>query len=235
MGAYNRTLGDPCCGSKLLLKDILRDKWGFDGHVVSDCWAIKDFHEHLKPTLKKILELNSEKTAHVIYNNVIKPCKKLIQKCSFKSCYDTSRLCALAYWLYIYEYKQLALEICELTHSVDFIFEYWSDDNTNICGLEIRIARELLGENRKNNIPLAYLDHYFSKRVTKSLRYPQILREEEVYNCDSKQLELVLLHALYGLIGKGETGLYNELNEHWEKVEETIIEYIECARTVAGK
>ncbi len=50
MGAYNRTLGEPCCGSKLLLKDILRDKWGFDGHVVSDCWAVKDFHEHHKVT-----------------------------------------------------------------------------------------------------------------------------------------------------------------------------------------
>ena len=44
MGAYNRTNGEPCCGSKTLLKDILRDKWGFEGHVVSDCWAIKDFH-----------------------------------------------------------------------------------------------------------------------------------------------------------------------------------------------
>ena len=45
MGAYNRTNGEPCCGSKTLLKDILRDEWGFDGHVTSDCWAIKDFHE----------------------------------------------------------------------------------------------------------------------------------------------------------------------------------------------
>lgn len=44
MGAYNRTNGEPCCGSKTLLKDILRDEWGFKGHVVSDCWAIKDFH-----------------------------------------------------------------------------------------------------------------------------------------------------------------------------------------------
>lgn len=44
MGAYNRTNGEPCCGSHTLLKDILRDKWKFDGHVVSDCWAIKDFH-----------------------------------------------------------------------------------------------------------------------------------------------------------------------------------------------
>lgn len=46
MGAYNRTNGEPCCGSKTLLKDILRGEWGFKGHVVSDCWAIKDFHTH---------------------------------------------------------------------------------------------------------------------------------------------------------------------------------------------
>lgn len=46
MGAYNRTNGEPCCGSKTLLKDLLRDKWHFEGHVVSDCWAIVDFHAH---------------------------------------------------------------------------------------------------------------------------------------------------------------------------------------------
>ena len=46
MGAYNRVNGEPCCGSKMLLVDILRGEWDFKGHVVSDCWAIKDFHEH---------------------------------------------------------------------------------------------------------------------------------------------------------------------------------------------
>ncbi len=45
MGAYNRTNDEPCCGSEFLLTDVLRNTWGFDGHVVSDCWAIKDFHE----------------------------------------------------------------------------------------------------------------------------------------------------------------------------------------------
>ncbi len=50
MGAYNRTNGEPCCGSKTLLGDILREKWGFDGHVTSDCWAIRDFHLHHKVT-----------------------------------------------------------------------------------------------------------------------------------------------------------------------------------------
>jgi len=50
MGAYNRTLDEPCCASNLLLKKILREKWGFKGHVVSDCWAIRDFHEYHKIT-----------------------------------------------------------------------------------------------------------------------------------------------------------------------------------------
>ena len=50
MGAYNRTNGEPCCGSKTLLQDILRKEWGFEGHVVSDCWAVKDFHENHKVT-----------------------------------------------------------------------------------------------------------------------------------------------------------------------------------------
>jgi len=50
MGAYNRLLGEPCCGSQLLMVDILRGKWGFDGHFVSDCWAIEDFHLHHKVT-----------------------------------------------------------------------------------------------------------------------------------------------------------------------------------------
>lgn len=43
MCAYNAYEGQPCCGSDLLLTDILRNRWGYDGMVVSDCWAINDF------------------------------------------------------------------------------------------------------------------------------------------------------------------------------------------------
>ncbi|MFW6364093.1 MAG: glycoside hydrolase family 3 C-terminal domain-containing protein [Spirochaeta sp.] len=50
MGAYNRTLGEPCCGSQFLMREILREQWGFTGHYVSDCWAVRDFHEHHKVT-----------------------------------------------------------------------------------------------------------------------------------------------------------------------------------------
>ncbi len=54
MGAYNRTNGEPCCGSETLIKETLRGKWGFEGHFVSDCWAIRDFHErHMVTTSAK--------------------------------------------------------------------------------------------------------------------------------------------------------------------------------------
>ena len=44
MCAYNAYEGKPCCGSDKLLIKILREQWGFDGIVVTDCWAIRDFH-----------------------------------------------------------------------------------------------------------------------------------------------------------------------------------------------
>ncbi len=50
MGAYNRTLGEVCCASKLLIEDILRGEWKFEGHFVSDCWALSDFHLNHKVT-----------------------------------------------------------------------------------------------------------------------------------------------------------------------------------------
>ena len=61
MGAYNRTNGEPCCGHSYI-KDIIRDEWGFKGHFVSDCWAIRDFHEHHKVTK------NAEESAALALN-----------------------------------------------------------------------------------------------------------------------------------------------------------------------
>ena len=43
MGAYNRTNGEPSCASKELMGYL--KAWGFEGHFVSDCWAIADFHD----------------------------------------------------------------------------------------------------------------------------------------------------------------------------------------------
>ncbi len=55
MGAYNRTNGEPCCAHSVLMEEILRGKWGFEGYYVSDCGAINDIYEHHKfaPTKKE--------------------------------------------------------------------------------------------------------------------------------------------------------------------------------------
>ena len=48
MCAYQRLDDDPCCGSQRLMQTILRDEWGFDYLVVSDCGAVSDFYESHK-------------------------------------------------------------------------------------------------------------------------------------------------------------------------------------------
>lgn len=63
MGAYNRTNGEPCCGSPTLIQEILRDKWGFEGHFVSDCWAIADFHT------RHMVTKTAEESAALAINN----------------------------------------------------------------------------------------------------------------------------------------------------------------------
>jgi beta-glucosidase len=45
MCAYNRFEGEPCCGSNRLLTEILREQWGYNGIIVSDCGAIDDFYK----------------------------------------------------------------------------------------------------------------------------------------------------------------------------------------------
>lgn len=50
MGAYNSVYGVPCNASEFLLNQTLREEWGFEGHVVSDCGAISDIHLNRKYT-----------------------------------------------------------------------------------------------------------------------------------------------------------------------------------------
>jgi len=82
MGAYNRTNDEPCCASKMLLKDVLREEWGFKGHVVSDCWAIKDFHENHRITSNAVesvaLAVNNgcDLNCGNMYLNVLLACKE---------------------------------------------------------------------------------------------------------------------------------------------------------------
>ncbi|MFY0628047.1 MAG: glycoside hydrolase family 3 C-terminal domain-containing protein [Reichenbachiella sp.] len=47
MCAYNRTNDEPCCANNYLIDDVLIGQWGFDGHLLSDCWALVDFYSEI--------------------------------------------------------------------------------------------------------------------------------------------------------------------------------------------
>lgn len=54
MFAYNRMFGIPAGANERFMRDILEKEWGFDGVVVSDCWAVKDFYAGHKWSANKI-------------------------------------------------------------------------------------------------------------------------------------------------------------------------------------
>jgi beta-glucosidase len=61
MSAYQRFRGEPCSSNTLLLQEILRDEWGFEGYVVSDCGAIRDIFEN-----HKVVETGEEAAARAV-------------------------------------------------------------------------------------------------------------------------------------------------------------------------
>ncbi len=63
MGAYNRTNGEACCASETLLRKILREEFGFQGYVVSDCGAICDIDKN-----HHITETRAESAALAVNN-----------------------------------------------------------------------------------------------------------------------------------------------------------------------
>jgi beta-glucosidase len=63
MCAYNAINGEPACANKFLLQDQLRDKWGFQGYVVSDCDAVRDIFtgHHFRPTQAQASAISLER------------------------------------------------------------------------------------------------------------------------------------------------------------------------------
>jgi beta-glucosidase len=75
MCAYNRLKGEPCCASPALLTDILRNQWGFEGYVVTDCWALQDMITH-----HKVVETGAEAAALAVKNSVNINCGVVYRK-----------------------------------------------------------------------------------------------------------------------------------------------------------
>lgn len=112
MGAYNRTNGEPCCAHEVLMNEYLRGKWGFKGHYVSDCWAIKDFHENHKVTetpeqsVKLALEMGCDVNCGCTYQRILDAVKQgiLEEKYIDRSCI---RLFATRFLLGLFDKTEL--------------------------------------------------------------------------------------------------------------------------------
>lgn len=75
MCAYNRINGEPCCTSEGLLQRILRDEWGFQGHIVTDCGALYNVYQNHHTAAD-----GPEAAAQAIRAGVSVDCSDVIQK-----------------------------------------------------------------------------------------------------------------------------------------------------------
>lgn len=80
MCAYNRINGQPCCTGDSLLRGILRNEWGFKGHVVTDCWALSDVY-----SFHKSLPGSVETAAAAVKAGVNLDCSNLLQEDAMKA------------------------------------------------------------------------------------------------------------------------------------------------------
>jgi beta-glucosidase len=82
MCAYNRTDSLPCCGSKFLLQDILRNEWGFKGYVVTDCWALDDIfrYHHFVKTPEEAAAMAIKNGVNVECGNTLKILRSALEK-----------------------------------------------------------------------------------------------------------------------------------------------------------
>jgi beta-glucosidase len=60
MCAYQRIDGQPCCSQHRYEQQILRDEWGFQGLITSDCGAIRDFLPRWHNTAKDSEEASAQ-------------------------------------------------------------------------------------------------------------------------------------------------------------------------------
>ena len=150
MGAYNRTNGDPCCGSKTLLQDILRTEWNFKGHVVSDCWAIKDFHEHHKVTNSPV-----ESVALAMNNGCDLNCGNIfiyLKKAVEDGLVEESRLDEAVVNLFV---TRMKLGLFEKETEFDHI-DFEVVDNKDYCNFNKEVSKKtiVLLKNENHLLPL---------------------------------------------------------------------------------
>lgn len=183
--------------------------------------------------------------------NIIKLSKKLSKSCSLTKSKDVENLCALAYWLYIYGYKDEVLGIyklvdIELPQKVNFNIWTWI---LSIWGLQAYIY-ELNGKTIKKDIIIEKMNKIYSiprrdgqtqqeawelhQRIANRQTYEEICNKTEIERCianNDKKIELLYrFTALYSMISYGITGSYPALEKNKEILKNEINNYVEILK-----
>jgi len=152
MCAYNRYNGSACCGSDRLLTTILRDEWGFDGYVVSDCGAITDIYK-----THKVVETPEEAAALAVKSGCDLECATVYEnlKGAVKQNLITEKEIDIAVRrLFIARFKLGMFDPPEMVSYTKIPYDVV--DNKEHKELAIEAARKsiVLLKNEKNILPL---------------------------------------------------------------------------------
>lgn len=184
--------------------------------------------------------------------NIVKLCKKLSKSFALTRSKDMTNLYELAFWLYIYDYKDEILNIYNLVNidipeKIDFNIWTWI---LSIWGLQAYIY-ETEGEINKKDEIVANMKRVYSVPRTKedtqentwkfylkiagrqtleSVSYEDEI-ERAIQNENKKGEEAYRFSGLCKMISYGVTGFYPHLVENKDKLEERIKEYIQYLRS----
>lgn len=177
---------------------------------------------------------------------VIRLCDKLIKKCSYKNMSNCETMCHLAYWLYIYDRPEIALDLIKATHDIEFFCNWnvWTFIH-HMWGLEIRILRErgdksgavkvanIINEQHLCPSPMFDTPEKIAKHEKirrANFTYEDVIEQKKIRQCvedgDKTGANSWKFIALLGMIEYAETGFYPKLNERKEEIEQKINEYI---------
>ena len=183
--------------------------------------------------------------------NIVKLCKKLSKSFALTRSKDMTNLYELAFWLYIYDYKDEILNIYNLVNidipeKIDFNIWTWI---LSIWGLQAYIY-ESKGETNKKDEIIANMKKVYSVPRTKedteestwkfytriagrqtleSVSYADKI-ERAIQTENKKGEEAYRFSGLCEMISYGVTGFYPHLVENRDKLEDRIKEYIQYLR-----
>ena len=184
--------------------------------------------------------------------NIVKLCKKLSKSFALTRSKDMTNLYELAFWLYIYDYKDEILNIYNLVNidipeKIDFNIWTWI---LSIWGLQAYIY-ESKGETNKKDEIVANMKKVYSVPRTKedteestwkfytriagrqtleSVSYSDKI-ERAIQTENKKSEEAYRFSGLCEMISYGVTGFYPHLVENRDKLEEKIEEYVQYLRS----